>query len=129
MTPRNSLRPDFSLAVWRLGGSIRFAKRCDKRWAVPSGYTVSMDLEPQSILAPADALPDSNSAAVSAESRGRVYVLRGLIWLLIAAVLAFSFREGIHLRRWVFETTDPIRYLDDIYRGCYWGLCASGPEG
>jgi len=50
-------------------------------------------------------------------------------WLFIALVLALSLREGLRLRRWAFETADPIRFSDDVQRGCYWGLLASGPEG
>ncbi len=88
-----------------------------------------MDSDPQSILAPPGALPEINLISDSSPSRGRIYFMRTLIWLLIAATVAFSFREGIRLRRWVFDATDPIRYLDDIHRGCYWGLTASGPEG
>ncbi len=39
------------------------------------------------------------------------------------------FVEGMHLRHWVFDMTDPIHFNDDIHRGCYWGLKASGSEG
>ena len=59
----------------------------------------------------------------------RVLLLRILIWIVIAAVLVISFREGLKIRRWAFEATDPIRFVDDIQRGCYWGLVASGQEG
>ncbi|MGA2439993.1 MAG: hypothetical protein ABSH08_03475 [Tepidisphaeraceae bacterium] len=59
----------------------------------------------------------------------RVYAFRSIGWLFIALVLALSLREGLRLRRWAFDVTDPIRFLSDIYRGCYWGLTASGPEG
>jgi hypothetical protein len=88
-----------------------------------------MDSDPQSILAPPGKLLDYKTAPNPSQMRGRTYTARALIWLLITATLAFSFHEGIHLRRWAFELTDPIRYLDDIHRGCYWGLTASGPEG
>ena len=59
----------------------------------------------------------------------RVYGLRVLGWLIIAAVLFFAVVEGLHLRWWVFQISDPIRFIDDDTRGCYWGLLASGPEG
>ena len=88
-----------------------------------------MDSDPQSILAPPGTIPDSEPTIDSAPTRGRIYLVRTLLWILIAAALVISFREGIRLRRWVFDITDPIRYLDDIHRGCYWGLNASGPEG
>ena len=58
-----------------------------------------------------------------------VYFLRGFIWLLIAAAAWICFIEGLRLHRWVFDITDPIRFNDDIHRGCYWGLKASGSEG
>jgi hypothetical protein len=60
---------------------------------------------------------------------GGGYLLRGLIWLLVAAVAWICFVEGLRLRRWVFDMTDSIHFADDIHRGCYWGLKASGPEG
>jgi hypothetical protein len=59
----------------------------------------------------------------------RRLLLRGIIWILILCAAGICFVQGLHLRRWVFEVTDPIRFLDDIHRGCYWGLKASGPEG
>jgi hypothetical protein len=59
----------------------------------------------------------------------RKFALRGAGWIVIAAVLVLSFIAGIQLRHWVFQATDPIRFVADIRRGCYWGLAASGPEG
>ena len=59
----------------------------------------------------------------------RVYGFRALGWLMIAAVVCVSIVAGLRLRRWVFETTDPIRWSGDDTRGSYWGLLASGPEG
>ena len=50
-------------------------------------------------------------------------------WLVIAAVLFFAVVAGLHLRRWAFEITHPIRFIGDDSRGTYWGLVASGPEG
>jgi hypothetical protein len=61
--------------------------------------------------------------------RRRVYGLRALGWLIIGAVLFFAVVAGLHLRWWVFQISDPIRFIDDDTRGCYWGLLASGPEG
>src|SRR5579864_5834531 len=69
------------------------------------------------------------SSKVTSPHDWRTYAVCSLIWLLIAAILILSYREGVRLRRWTFDITDPIRYLDDIHRGCYWGLVASGPEG
>src|SRR5262249_48940377 len=66
---------------------------------------------------------------VSSGPSPHIYVVRGVVWLLIAAILGLAFWGGVSLRKWTFEITDPIRYLDDIYRGCYWGLVASGQEG
>lgn len=73
----------------------------------------------------------ANSPDISAARppRWRGYLLRGFVWLLVAAVAWICFVEGLHLRHWVFDITDPIRFNDDIRRGCYWGLKASGSEG
>jgi len=59
----------------------------------------------------------------------RLYAVRGVAWLLIAIVLAISFREGLQIRRWMYVTFDPIRFRPDIYRGCFWALTSSGSEG
>lgn len=77
--------------------------------------------------APAEAIVDSSNLTLPRD--WRKLAVRILIWGLIAVILAFSAREGLRLRRWTFDVTDPIRFVDDISRGCYWGLCASGPEG
>jgi len=61
--------------------------------------------------------------------RWRIYGFRALGWLIIAAVLCVATVAGLRLRRWVFETYDPIRWTGDDTRGSYWGLLASGPEG
>jgi hypothetical protein len=50
-------------------------------------------------------------------------------WLFIIAVLVVAFVAGLWLRRWLFDFSDPIRFIDDARRGTYWGLLASGPEG
>jgi hypothetical protein len=71
-------------------------------------------------------VPDTSAAKKRIWS---VYFLRGFIWLLIAAAAWICFIEGLRLHRWVFDITDPIRFNDDIHRGCYWGLKASGSEG
>ncbi len=59
----------------------------------------------------------------------RIYGFRALGWLIIAVIVCVSIVAGLRLRRWVFETTDPIRWTGDDTRGSYWGLLASGPEG
>jgi hypothetical protein len=55
--------------------------------------------------------------------------LYALIWLIIVLVFWISLVEGLRLRRWVFDITDPIRFTNDTARGSYWGLVATGPEG
>jgi hypothetical protein len=55
--------------------------------------------------------------------------VRAAIWIAIAALLIFCAIEGLHLRRWLYVASDPIRFQDDMRRGTYWGLHASGPEG
>ncbi|MGD0464343.1 MAG: hypothetical protein ABSB74_17810 [Tepidisphaeraceae bacterium] len=57
------------------------------------------------------------------------YALHALIWLIIILVFWISLVEGLRLRRWVFDITDPIRFINDTARGSYWGLVAAGPEG
>jgi hypothetical protein len=84
----------------------------------------------QSLSAPPIAGPGPDSAPrANRRRRWRIYLLRSLIWLLIALVFAVAFRQGVRLRKWMYVTFDPIRFRADIYRGCYWGLIASGPEG
>jgi len=73
--------------------------------------------------------PSLDSPRRASGRRWRVYAWRSIGWLLIAAVLALSVREGLRLRRWVFDIADPIRFSDDTSRGVYWGLVASGKEG
>ncbi|MGD0139660.1 MAG: hypothetical protein ABSD28_12340 [Tepidisphaeraceae bacterium] len=73
--------------------------------------------------------PSADSPQRTSGRRWRVYALRSIGWLLIALVLALSIRQGLRLRRWVFDIADPIRFTDDTSRGVYWGLVASGPEG
>jgi hypothetical protein len=59
----------------------------------------------------------------------RLYVLRTLGWLAIALVLILALRAGLSLRKWVFMTFEPVRFVFDDDRAIYWGLMASGPEG
>jgi hypothetical protein len=54
---------------------------------------------------------------------------RIVVWLLIAVVFAITFRLGWTIRRTIFDIFEPIRFISDDSRGCYWGLVASGPEG
>jgi hypothetical protein len=66
----------------------------------------------------------------SPQSRGLLHVsIRVLLWALIAETLFASFVYGMRLRRWTWDVTEPIRYQQDIFNGCFWGLAASGPEG
>jgi hypothetical protein len=66
---------------------------------------------------------------VESQFNWRIPATRALIWLSIAALLAICAVEGLKLRRWFYTATDPIRFQDDMRRGTYWGLHASGPEG
>jgi hypothetical protein len=58
-----------------------------------------------------------------------VYAWRAVGWLLIAGILPIAIVLGLRLRYWAFQAADPIRFLDDMRRGTFWGLLASGPEG
>jgi hypothetical protein len=57
------------------------------------------------------------------------HALRAVMWVIVILVLWISLVEGLRLRWWVFNLTDPIRFINDTARGSYWGLIASGPEG
>ena len=87
----------------------------------------------ESISAPTDhALavePSIDSPRPPAGRRWRFWTLTSLGWILIAVVVALSFDAGLRLRRWAFDIADPVRFSDDLNRGWYWGLAASGPEG
>jgi hypothetical protein len=61
--------------------------------------------------------------------RWRTYTLRTIIWLLLGALFFFAFKEGVRLRYWAFQISDPMRFAYDLKRGTFWGLVASGPEG
>src|SRR5579872_1739494 len=61
--------------------------------------------------------------------RFRRYGMRALGWIIVAAVVFAAVILGLHLRWWVFDTSQPIRFWDDTQRGNNWGLLASGPEG
>jgi len=61
--------------------------------------------------------------------RWKILVPRILGWAVIAILVWTAGVEGLHLRRWVFEISDAIRFNDDDARGLMWGLIASGPEG
>jgi hypothetical protein len=58
-----------------------------------------------------------------------LYAHRTGIWIIIAGILLGAFVAGWNLRRWVFDMAQPIRFSDDLERGFYWGLEASGLEG
>jgi len=49
-------------------------------------------------------------------------------WTAIVTITVVAFLSGLQLRSWTFDVTTPIRF-GDIYRGCGWGLWASGSEG
>jgi hypothetical protein len=61
--------------------------------------------------------------------RWRKYAVHTLTWLLIALVFVMAFRVGWKIRRSIFDIFEPVRFLSDDSRGCYWGLVAAGPEG
>ena len=78
--------------------------------------------------------PSTDSALIATKppaspSRWRTYALRGLIWLVIAAFFWISLVQGLRLRRFVFETSDTIRFVFDMKRNVFWALVGSGPEG
>ncbi len=58
-----------------------------------------------------------------------IYAWRIAGWLLIAGIIPIAIILGLRLRYWAFQAADPIRFLDDMRRGTFWGLLASGPEG
>src|SRR2546423_15483293 len=41
--------------------------------------------------------------------------------MLVALLVATIFLGGIHLRRWIGDTTRHVRYQHDIVNGFYWG--------
>jgi hypothetical protein len=59
----------------------------------------------------------------------KLNITRAFLWLLIIAVGSLAAFAGIKLRIWTFDAFDPIRFRDDLRRGVFWGLHASGPEG
>ena len=84
----------------------------------------------------AGAAPSVNAAVESPQPVRHVdfmpwrrYAVHAVIWLLIAVTFVVAFRSGWKIRRSIFDIFQPIRFLDDDTRGCYWGLVASGPEG
>jgi hypothetical protein len=74
-------------------------------------------------------VPPTVDYATRKEIPWRVYALRSLAWLAIALILILALRGGLSLRKWVFVTSQPIRFVFDDDRAVYWGLMASGPEG
>ncbi len=81
------------------------------------------DAEPTFDAAPANPIP-----ALS-PSRLPIYAVRGLIWILIVGFLGVCFVEGVRLRRFAFEVSDPIRFVFDMKRNVFWAFAGSGPEG
>ena len=59
----------------------------------------------------------------------RIHAFRAVGWIGIAVVLIFAFRAGLSLRKWMFVTFEPVRFVFDDARAVYWGLEATGPEG
>ncbi len=59
--------------------------------------------------------------------RGRVQC--AVIWLLIAGIVVSLAIAGLSLRRWVWTITDPLRFVHDTQRQCYWAIETTGPEG
>ncbi len=67
------------------------------------------------ILPDMDALlsPPLEPLAVRSRRPWTAYALYALIWLIIVLVFWISLVEGLRLRRWVFDITDPIRFTND----------------
>jgi hypothetical protein len=76
------------------------------------------------LLAP----PHDDTSAGSRHS-WKTHALRALIWCSLAVIFWVAAVQGLHLRWWVYQISDPIRFVGDSQRGVYWGLEASGPEG
>jgi len=77
---------------------------------------------------PAAAVPPANPT-VRSDKQWKVYAWRAGIWLLIGVGCYICAVQGMKLRYWTYQVCDPIRFLDDMRRGTFWGLLASGPEG
>jgi hypothetical protein len=54
---------------------------------------------------------------------------RILGWGIVGIIAVASLIIGVRLMRWTYETTDPVRFSDDVIHGMYWGFAANGPEG
>jgi hypothetical protein len=73
--------------------------------------------------------PPAEQISVRSPRPWPAYALRAVVWLIIILVCWISLVEGLRLRQWVFDMTDPIRFTNDTARGSMWGLIATGPEG
>jgi hypothetical protein len=51
------------------------------------------------------------------------------IWALIACFVGFVIYQGLILRRTIWDISDPLRFISDARRQCYWAMQTSGPEG
>jgi hypothetical protein len=52
-----------------------------------------------------------------------------ITWFIVVAVITLLVPAGLSLRRWVWTITDPIRFVPDTRRQCYWAIESTGPEG
>jgi hypothetical protein len=77
----------------------------------------------------APTIPIDYQPAVRDRAAWKPVALRAAIWFAIVVLLTFCAVKGLQLRRWLYIASDPIRFQDDMRRGTYWGLHASGPEG
>jgi hypothetical protein len=56
----------------------------------------------------------------------RTAAFRAAVFMLIALLVVEAGRQGLRLRRWVWDTTAPIRFTSDLDRGFEWGRIADG---
>jgi len=50
-------------------------------------------------------------------------------WLTVGIALLCTLQAGLFLRRCTWDLTDPVRFVGDTHRQCFWALQASGSEG
>jgi hypothetical protein len=66
---------------------------------------------------------DQSAALVRPD--GRTIAFRIAVVLLIALLVFEAGRLGLRFRRWVWDTTTPIRFSGDLDRGFEWGRVAA----
>lgn len=67
----------------------------------------------------------SPSAPAAPGDRSRHRGLRVAVYVLVAAALLLALRQGLNLRRWVWDTTEPVRFKWDINNAFNWGQRAN----